>query len=95
LSVKESHNEQYTNLHFITEPPVHVALDYLLKQPPPNLHVAMGTRHDPPLRLTRLAARRQMGELRRADLSLNHDETSKLLNDTLGLSLSAAEVAVL
>ena len=83
------------DLHFVTEPTIHVALDYLLEQPPPNLHVAMGTRHDPPLRLTRLAARRQMGELRRADLSLNHDETSKLLNDTLGLSLSAAEVAVL
>ncbi|MDW7674236.1 MAG: LuxR C-terminal-related transcriptional regulator [Bacillota bacterium] len=83
------------DLHFVTEPAIHVALDYLLEQRPQNLHVAIGTRHDPPLRLTRLAARRQLSELRRADLSLNQEESHKLLNDTLGLNLSATEVTIL
>ncbi len=83
------------DLHFVTEPAVHVVLDYLLEQLPSNLHIAIGTRHDPPLRLTRLAARRQLGELRRNDLSLDHDESYQLLNDTLGLSLSSAEVTIL
>ena len=73
------------DLHYVTEPAIYVALDYLIDKLPPNLHVAIGTRHDPPLRLARLAARRQIGELRRADLSLNQDETRQLLNDTLGL----------
>lgn len=83
------------DLHTVSKSAVYVALDYLLVQMPPNLHVAIGTRHDPPLRLARLAARRQMGELRRNDFSLNKDETYRLLNDTLGLGLTADEVAVL
>ena len=83
------------DLHFVTEPAVHVALDYLLEQMPTNLHVAIGTRHDPPLRLARLAARRQLGELRRTDLSLDADQSYQLLNDTLGLCLSSAEVTIL
>mgnify|MGYP000956889603 CR=1 FL=1 len=83
------------DLHFVTEPMVHVALEYMLEQLPPNLHVVMSTRHDPPLRLTRLAVRRQLGELRRADLSFNASESYQLLNDILGLSLSTAEVATL
>jgi LuxR family maltose regulon positive regulatory protein len=83
------------DLHTITEPAVYVALDYLLDHLPANLHIAVGTRNDPPLRLARLAARRQMGELRRADFSLSRDETQKLLNDTLGLGLTADEVSVL
>jgi LuxR family transcriptional regulator, maltose regulon positive regulatory protein len=83
------------DLHSVTEPAVYVALDYLLDQLPPNLHVAIGTRHDPPLRLARLAARRKMGELRRADFSLNQDETRRLLNDTLGLGLTTDEVTIL
>jgi len=83
------------DLHFVTEPAIYVALDYLLEHLPPNMHIAIGTRYDPPLRLTRFAARRQMGEIRRADLSLNQDEAGQLLNNTLGLTLTAAEVAAL
>ena len=83
------------DLHFVTESAIYVALDYLLDQLPTNLHVVIGTRNDPPLRLARLAARRQMGELRRADFSLNNDETYRLLNDTLGLDLTDEEVAIL
>ena len=35
------------DLHFVTESAVHVVLDYLLEQLPPNLHVVISTRHDP------------------------------------------------
>lgn len=83
------------DLHFVTEPAVYVALEYLLDHQPPQLHLAVGTRHDPPLRLARLAARRQLAELRRPDLGFSQDEAHQLLNDTLGLSLSVAEVAAL
>jgi LuxR family maltose regulon positive regulatory protein len=81
------------DLHLVTEPAVFVALEYLLDHQPPQMHVAVGTRHDPPLRLARMAARRQLAELRRPDLGFCRDEADELLNDTLGLSLSAAEVA--
>ena len=83
------------DLHFVTEPLVHFALDYLLEKIPPNLHMVLSTRYDPPLRLARLAVRRLLGELRRSDLSFSIDEADQLLNDTLKLSLSSAEVNTL
>lgn len=83
------------DLHAVTEPAVHVALEHLLDHLPPQMHLAVGTRHDPPLRLARLAARRQLNELRRPDLQFTPRETTALLNETLGLSLSEAEVAEL
>ncbi|HWI63797.1 MAG TPA: LuxR C-terminal-related transcriptional regulator [Symbiobacteriaceae bacterium] len=83
------------DLHFVTEPAVFVALEYLLDHQPPQLHLAVGTRHDPPLRLTRMAARRQLAELRRPDLSFSENEAHELLNATLGLSLSETEVTAL
>jgi LuxR family transcriptional regulator, maltose regulon positive regulatory protein len=83
------------DLHSVTEPAVHVALAYLLEHQPPQLHIAVGTRHDPPLRLARLAARRQLAELRRSDLGFSQAEAGLLLNGSLGLSLTATEVATL
>nr|NLJ03505.1 LuxR family transcriptional regulator [Bacillota bacterium] len=79
------------DLHFVTEPLVYNVLDHLLEQSPPNLHLAIGTRTDPPLRLGRLAARGQLGEFRRGDLSLNLEQTRHLMNQILDLDLSLAE----
>ncbi|HWI62721.1 MAG TPA: LuxR C-terminal-related transcriptional regulator [Symbiobacteriaceae bacterium] len=83
------------DLHAVTEPAVFVALEYLLDHQPAQLHIALGTRHDPPLRLARLAARRQLGEVRRPALGFTPDEAGQLLNDTLGLRLAPADVAAL
>ncbi len=83
------------DLHFVTEPAVYVVLEYLLGHHPPQLHLAVGTRHDPPLRLARLAARRQLFELRRPDLGFSEGEAQELLNKSLGLDLSEAEVAAI
>ncbi|MDF2628758.1 MAG: helix-turn-helix transcriptional regulator [Symbiobacteriaceae bacterium] len=83
------------DLHFVTEPAVFVALEYLLDHQPPQMHLAVGTRHDPPLRLARMAARRQLAELRRPDLGFSPAEAHLLLNDTLGLSLTEGEVTAL
>lgn len=83
------------DLHFVSEPLIYLALDYLLEKRPPNLRVAIGTRTDPALRLNRLAARGQLAELRRSDLSLNLEQSQELLNDILQLKLSRSEVATL
>ncbi|HKM43401.1 MAG TPA: AAA family ATPase, partial [Limnochordia bacterium] len=85
----------FDDLQFVTEPIVYMALDHLLEQRPANLRIAIGTRNDPALRLTRLAARRQLGELRRTELSLDQDQAQQLLNDILELDLSPSEIAVL
>ncbi|HYF75591.1 MAG TPA: LuxR C-terminal-related transcriptional regulator [Symbiobacteriaceae bacterium] len=83
------------DLHFVTEPAVYVALEFLLDHQPPQMHLAVGTRHDPPLRLARMAARRQLAELRRPDLGFSQAEANLLLNETLGLSLTEGEVTAL
>jgi len=83
------------DLHLITEPAVYVALDYLLEHLPPQMHLAVGTRHDPPLPLARLRARGQLAELRLHDLAFTLDETTAFLNGTLHLGLSADDLAAL
>ncbi|HLN61774.1 MAG TPA: AAA family ATPase, partial [Symbiobacteriaceae bacterium] len=75
------------DLHLVTEPAIFVALDYLIERLPPQMHLVISTRHDPPLPLARLAARRQLAEIRRPHLSFTADEADLLLNGTLGLAL--------
>jgi LuxR family maltose regulon positive regulatory protein len=83
------------DLHRITKPSIFLALDYLLEHGPPQLHLVVSTRVDPPLALARLRARGQLAELRLAELRFSEEETSAFLNDRLGLSLSAADLALL
>jgi transcriptional regulator with XRE-family HTH domain len=45
--------------HRVRAPAIHRALGYLVEHLPPNMHLAIATREDPPLPLARLRARRQ------------------------------------
>jgi LuxR family maltose regulon positive regulatory protein len=81
--------------HAIEAQPVHKALGFLLDHLPPHMHVAIGTRADPPLPLARLRARHQLTELRAADLRFTSEETTAFLNRVMGLSLSTEQVAAL
>lgn len=83
------------DLQFVTEPRVYLALEYLIDHLPPQMRLVIATRHDPPLPLARLAARRQLAEIRRAHLGFTTDEAERLLNEVLGLRLTAAELASL
>src|SRR6266540_6236581 len=62
--------------HLIDAPPIHSALAFLLDHLPPQLHLILTTRADPPLPLTRLRARGQLTELRAADLRFTAEETA-------------------
>ena len=83
------------DLHAITEPAIHDAVDHLLDRLPQGAHVAVTTRYDPPLALARLRARGQLAEVRLPDLRFTTAETGALLNERLVLGLSAGEVAAL
>jgi LuxR family maltose regulon positive regulatory protein len=83
------------DLHRIVEPSIFVVLDYLLEHRPPQLHLAMATRVDPPLALARLRARGELTELRLAELRFSEEEASIFLNHRLDLGLSAADLALL
>ncbi len=81
--------------HLVNAAPVDAALGLLLAHQPPQLHLVIATREDPPLPLARLRARDQLTELRVSELRFSHTEADVLLSQTEGLSLSAEVVAVL
>ena len=83
------------DLHLLSDPAIFAALDALIERMPTELTLIMTTRHDPPLALGRLRARREVYELRLDDLQFTLAETTALLNDRLGLQLSDADIASL
>jgi LuxR family maltose regulon positive regulatory protein len=74
---------------------IHDAMTFMLDHLPPQMHLVITSRADPPLPLARLRARGQLTEIRAADLRFTLDEAALLLNQVLGLSLSTQEVAAL
>lgn len=81
--------------HLITAQPVHEALQFLLEALPPQMHLVLLTRADPPLHLARLRARNQLTEIRSPRLRFQPEETNQFLNKVMGLGLSAADIAAL
>lgn len=81
--------------HVITAQAVHDAVTFLLDHLPPGLRLMIATRVDPPLLLSRLRARNQLLELRAADVRFTLDEAAAFLNTSMGLTLSAADIATL
>jgi LuxR family maltose regulon positive regulatory protein len=81
--------------HVIDANSVDVALTYLVEHLPPQMHLVIATREDPHLPLARLRAQGQLTELRAADLRFTPSEAAVFLNQVMGLSLSAAEIAQL
>ena len=81
--------------HVIEEPAVHDALRFLLDHLPPQVTLAITTRADPPLPLSRMRARGELLELRAADLRFTPDEAEAFLNQVMGLDLAPAHVAAL
>ncbi len=83
------------DLHQITEAAIYASLDHLLERLPPQMHLAIATRRDPPLALARLRARGQLAELRLPDLRFDLAEAALFLNEKLGLDLSPADLTAL
>jgi len=81
--------------HVIQNRTVHDALTFLLDRLPPQLHLAIASRANPPLPLPRLRGRGEQTELRASDLCFTPGEAATYLNQTMGLDLSAADVAAL
>jgi LuxR family transcriptional regulator, maltose regulon positive regulatory protein len=81
--------------HVIDGAAVHQAVTFLLENLPPQVTLAMATRADPPLPLSRLRARGELVEVRAADLRFTTDEAEVFLNEVMGLQLEPALVAAL
>ncbi len=62
---------------------------------PQPLHLVLLTREDPSLPLARLRANNQLTEIRASDLRFSGDETSRFLNEVMGLGLTSNDISVL
>jgi LuxR family maltose regulon positive regulatory protein len=83
------------DLHLVTEQQVHRGIVFLLHHLPPHMHLVLCSRADPPWPLARLRARREVTELRMADLRFTPEEAAAFLNESMHLGLSSPDVAVL
>ena len=81
--------------HVIESRVVDEALNFLVEHLPPQMHLVITTREDPALPLPRLRARRQLTELRAADLRFTSSEAAEFLDQVMDLPLPAEDVAAL
>ncbi len=79
--------------HVIANPRIHEAVTFLLDHQPATLELAVATRSEPPLPLGRLRVRRELVEVRAAELRFTDDEAAALLNRSGELGLDAADIA--
>lgn len=81
--------------HTIENREIHHNLAYLIDHQPPQLHLVISSRADPPLPLARLRVRRQLHEIRAADLRFRHEEASAFLRQVWHIQLNEAQIAAL
>ena len=81
--------------HLVQAEWIHEAVEFLIEHMPPQMHLVLATRHDPPLSLPRLRVRDQMVELREDDLRFTVEEATAFLNQAPGLTLNPRMVDAL
>jgi len=81
--------------HVITSEAIHNTLTFLIDHQPPQMHLVISTRTDPPLPLARLRAYDELTELRADDLRFTSSEASIFLNQMSGLDLTFQDVVAL
>jgi LuxR family maltose regulon positive regulatory protein len=81
--------------HVVDSTAVDAVVTFLLDNLPPQVTIAMTTRVDPALPLSRLRARGELVEVRAADLRFTVEESGAFLNDVMALDLDPALVSAL
>ncbi|MGC5222580.1 LuxR C-terminal-related transcriptional regulator [Micromonospora sp. DT81.3] len=81
--------------HLIEARTVHDGMAFLLERLPPQVHLVLATREDPPLQLARWRGRGELLEIRAAELRFTTDEAAAYLNGVTGIELTSQDVAAL
>jgi LuxR family maltose regulon positive regulatory protein len=81
--------------HLIEAPAIHNALTLLIENQPPQLHLTIISRTEPPLPIAKLRAKNQLVEVGSQDLRFTQAETAQFLNELMQLNLSLDDVAQL
>ena len=78
--------------HLIVSEPIHKALTFLLDNMPPQLHLVIISRTEPPLPIAKIRAKNQLTELYADDLRFTKGEIETFLNQTMGLGLTIDQI---
>ena len=81
--------------HFIQNQTVHDQMGYLIDHLPPQAHIMIATRADPPLPITRLRGRGQVNELRMEDLRFQIEEAEAFIRTFPNLKLTPGDMHTL
>lgn len=81
--------------HVITSNSIHETMRYLIDHQPPNLHIVLTTREDPPLMLPKLRVRGQMTEIRVNDLRFSKEDAQEFFSDVMGIYLKKDAVDII
>jgi len=81
--------------HTIETQPVHDAVHFFINHLPPQAHLVIVSRTDPPIPLAQLRVQNQLMEMRATDLRFIPEEATAFLNDVMDLGLSDENVATL
>ncbi|MBE0698473.1 MAG: hypothetical protein IH586_16270, partial [Anaerolineaceae bacterium] len=81
--------------HVIQAPEIHEQMTYLLEHLPPNLHLVISTRVDPPLPIARLRARGQLSEFRVADLRFTVSEAEDFFKNVIGSTMGGEDITAI
>lgn len=94
-SVEDRYVLVLDDYHVVDSGTIDEALTFLLQHLPPQMHLVITTREDPQLPLARLRARRQLTEIRVADLRFSIAEAASFLTLEMGLDLSKEDISAL
>lgn len=83
------------DFHVIESRDIRDGVAFLIEHLPPHIHFVIASRTDPLLPLPRFRARGELVEIRAKDLRFTSTEVEAYLNESMGLSLSANDVAAL
>ena len=81
------------DFHHIRNPKVHDLLERLLRYPPPNMHLMLLTRRDPPFLTSALRGRGKVSEIGITDLRFTTGETRAFIEGSLGKSIDEKTAA--
>ena len=79
----------------IRDPAIHEGVRFMLAHLPVVSHLVIATRVEPPVDVSRLRARGELGEIVSHQLRFSEAEAAALLNDTLELELPAEQLELL
>jgi len=81
--------------HAVHNQTVHSAVTFLLENSPPQIHIVIASRADPPLPIALLRGRGQITELRQNDLRFTRQEAAEFFGANPDLDLSQDDIAAL